>query len=123
MTDINTTAAIDPIKLAARLVAEQGRLAARLEEITAQLVPLAAIAETFKAEAAARAVIDVDGLPAGAKVEFVFGRKENRVTNYGAVIGFAPAEGKLPARYKIEVGSGFDTVIFAVAARDVKVAE
>lgn len=123
MTDTNTSAPVlstaDQVKLAAKLVAEQTRITARLAEIAIALVPLEEVAARVKAEAEARAAIDVTGLDAMTQVAFEFGRKENRKTLTGSVVAFAAAEGKVPARYKIEVGSGFNTELFTVPARDV----
>ncbi len=115
-----TTKTIDPMKLAARLLAEQTKLTARLAEIATELEPLTAIVEAAKAEQAARARVEVTGLDAFTTVEFDFGRKDNRKTQNGTVVAFAPAQDKLPARYKIEVGVGFDAQMLVVPARDVR---
>ena len=113
---------VDPVKLAARLVAEKTKLQDRLVQIAIELEPLAAIAAAAEEAAKAREVIDVTGLDAYTKVTFEFGRKDNRKTLSGEVVAFAPAADKLPARYKIEVGSGFEASFYVVPSRDVALA-
>lgn len=78
-----------------------------------------------EAEAAAianaRKSVEVDGLPAGTKVKFTYGRKDTRKDLTGEVVAFRQALDTLPASYRVEVGAGFDTELLTVPARDVNV--
>lgn len=85
---------------------------------------LAAAQEAEKAElaaGAARQQVEVDGLPEFTKVRFTFGRKDNRKEYTGEVVAFRPAQGELPAAYRVETGTGFDLQVLTVPARDVQV--
>lgn len=78
-------------------------------------------AEAKEAEiAAARQQIEVDGLPEFTKVRFTFGRKDTRKEYTGEVVAFRPAQGELPAAYRVETGTGFDLQVLTVPARDVQ---
>lgn len=117
MTDATTVAA-KPTKLEA-LDVKLAAARATVDKLFAERNALVSAQEAEQAAAAAREAIDVTGLDAYTKVLFIFGRKENRKQREGNVVAFAPAAGELPARYKIEVGSGFDVEILTVPARDV----
>lgn len=67
----------------------------------------------------AREVVEVTGLAVGTTITFTYGRKDNRTERTGEVVAFAPAADTMPARYKVEVGSGFDIELLTVPARDV----
>lgn len=84
---------------------------------------LAAAKEAEAAEqalAASRQQIEVDGLPEFTKVRFTFGRKDTRKEYTGEVVAFRPAQGELPAAYRVETGTGFDLQVLTVPARDVQ---
>lgn len=95
-------------------------LQATIDKLNAELAELVKAEEATAGERAAREQVEVIGLSPLTKVRFFFGRKDNRKEYTGDVVAFRPAAGELPAAYKIEVGTGFDTDIKTVPARDVQ---
>jgi hypothetical protein len=91
----------------------------KLADLEAKKSKLEVEAEEEAATAAARAKIELVGLPVGTEVTFSFGRKDNRKEFTGKVLAFRPAADTLPAAYKVETGTGFDADIKVVPARDV----
>lgn len=90
-----------------------------LANYEAELSRLTLAEDQAAAERAAREQIEVVGLDAYTKVRFQYGRKDTRKELTGEVVAFRPEQGSLPAAYRVEVGSGFDTEVLTVPARDV----
>lgn len=101
--------------LRAKIAAAQQALA----NYEAELSRLTIAEDQAAAERAAREQIEVVGLDAYTKVRFQYGRKATRKELTGEVVAFRPEQGSLPAAYRVEVGSGFDTEVLTVPARDV----
>lgn len=101
--------------LRAKIAATQQALA----NYEAELSRLTIAEDQAAAERAAREQIEVVGLDAYTKVRFQYGRKDTRKEYTGEVVAFRPAQGELPAAYRVETGTGFDTEVLTVPARDV----
>lgn len=117
MTEATTTKPTKIEALRSKIAAKQ----ADLSKLEAALAAEVLAEETTAAQAQARATIEVTGLPPLSRVRFQYGRKDTRKELTGEVVAFRPAQDTLPAAYRIEVGSGFDTEVLTVPARDVEV--
>lgn len=113
-----TEATIKPTKLQT-LITKHAAAVAAAAKLNAEIDELNVAAEAEAVAGAARRVVDVSGLEVGTAVVFVYGRKDTRKERAGVVKAFAAAVGDMPARYKIEVGDGFEAELLTVPARDV----